>query len=834
MATYKADITGCRPAGISETVWQELHKNPQCSRLGTICETPCCLYPDGETYGPVEVEHLQALAEGGDDDPFNIRWLCKHPNLVKGAGSDVEWSRDLYFDQQINFDKLRPHQARLYEKICRDYRSHYLDTTALVRRFQLLAWMMGAGKTVGMMAAFTAINNVRKSRGAAVRRIKRVLWLVHQQVLVEQLHREISTEFAIHGIGLNPAKSAVEMITHAGAWNFPDAEIFIACPQALWPDDSRLLTPGQRNAILGRFDAIVVDEAQFAVDKYIEICEQAPLALKFAITATPMDKDGALFCEMDNGRYRDRFVLLDVFDYHTGFEQTPRIFKKLLPFADGAKGSQYVEVNGGQAVEVCNGEPVTVEATNLKSQSRLNAVIGEARRKAVAADRRTPYCNQVMIRCASIRQAKHVAKIIEADVDDACAVYTGSGKPHLGSETHAWMLVKKNGGQFKRTCKRIVICVDIGQFGINNPYCSIIAWADVSYSMIEIIQRLGRALRAAGSKNEQVQIVWDGLEGERFREVLSDSIEFILNYAERMLMFPSFDEMSTVGEHCVTPLLTRLPKEDQIWIIDNLGRRKAQGTDLGTIDLDEVVDDYITCYGEQTPNRADAIRKFVEQVTEPDAIERIYKPHVLWLTARIVREEDPYTAGYTPELLIGALERGEIGALLTDDLRQLKAQRIREGDVLSLFETKSELEQIHKRERELAAKTYIDHGTILRGSRPDYPEGSYASTLLKQLTPTYQRTTGSTDTRELRSNIVRVVQRQTARYFGLKNVQEDYIKGNGLSLQLSHALTREEHRQIILHRSELHMYAWRPDWFAGCAEMTKGVRPAEQDEGEAA
>lgn len=603
---HHAILPKTRPEGMSVETYHRLARNAQCANLlSGRCSEPCSCVDESGGY-PVEFDHIVPRSAGGPSTADNFQLLCPAANRSKYTNPDPHYAEMGWWDRPFDHTKLRPHQlSSAYNLVRKDYRDLFAHPDPLTNRILLLAWMVGSGKTIGAVSLIFAYNEVRNAYYRSARRAKRVLWMVHQRPLAESLCDELKNELT--GYGLVDRAPRVEIVDDAARWAY-EADIIVATQQSLWPAKGRNLTPKMRDEILARFDVVIVDEAQFAIDNYMNILRAAPQALKVAITATPMQGDGTLLCEVDNGRYKDTFALLSTFGYRQGRD----IFKEVMPLEDGIKSSVYMPVNGGEADIFQNGGTVKQVDTSVDLNSfRPRAVIERSIDAARRESNDWGYDCHIMVRFDSVELAKSWYENLKDQpgiVDMGVSlVHSKQSGPQLGNPKHPWMLAKANEGRVVEGSTRIVFTVDIGQFGINNRYCGVIAWVNPNASKIEVVQRIGRAIRSKGGFGT-VRLVWND-SNKAFRDTLKESLEYILDMESYLGSFPTLSDVENIfPPDAVHADVARVGQVDRMMLSGLFG---VHG------DLEKAVSEWERLRGNPpTPNQIENAKRFTSKIRE--------------------------------------------------------------------------------------------------------------------------------------------------------------------------------------------------------------------------
>jgi hypothetical protein len=615
-----------RPEGIENSDYAALLVNPICERLAKgLCSRPCST--------SLDIDHVYPKSLGGDNSLANLRLLCSDYNRnVKNDKLDPYYLEPSYFDQFLNTDKLRDSQREFgHSLVTETYREIFETSPAyLFKKYLLIAAVVGAGKTLMMIAILCGINEVINSKGQGRKRIRRVLWLVHQNDLVHSLKTELHgsgrTESEITAIGLLKTKPKVGAICDHGDWHtYGNSDIVVATPQSLWEAEKRKLTREEKQVILSRFDAVIIDECHYAVDQYIAILELTPLAYKFLMSATPMNESGEFFSQMEGGKYANIFRLFSSYGYQEGHKAG---FLKSLPEFSQGRGKNYIEVAGGESEYLENGKIVDgeINSTEQLNVNRDKAVICKGIEIANATK---GYDAHVMIRTGSIVQGKLIAEVTNSIIDEmqlegdgwkAFSVWSGCpANNKLGSARNPWMLSKRNGGKCTHESMRIVVATNLGQFGVNQPYCNTIVYVEPNLSLIEIVQRLGRAIRRSPTmksdlRGEKVYVVWNAQHKE-FAERLKLAIDYLLDMQNMVTsaFLPLQLEPIDDDDRLAASACAKQPLEpaDRMAIAEFVGRRMMDGEVI----TDEVVEDIAKdVFGEYAEARLSDTSKVIDEV----------------------------------------------------------------------------------------------------------------------------------------------------------------------------------------------------------------------------
>jgi Type III restriction enzyme, res subunit/HNH endonuclease len=398
-----------KPSDMDLATWSAL-----LARSQGVCELHCAAPCDSR----LEVDHLHSRALGGETSLANCRLICAVENRRRGVANDPKWTEVCWFDENKNFEQLRYVQKLNAPLLVEAYADLFVVESLrrqLLSAVSLLFMVCGTGKTLTMTALMLAINKEVNARIPHAPRCRRVLWFVNERGLAIQLKNELKKEVTKYG--LHYREPSVAICTKSGDLekNVFHNDITISCPHSLWPrkESSKtqilLDTPEKRAAVLAKFDVIIWDECDFAKDRIKELVELAPHALKFGLTAGPIDKDGNLLVE--------NFVLAGVASYQDAFKHD-HCLKVLLPWNESLR-AEYVKpvVYDGYSYLVAGKEEHALTGRHDKNVSlpsdmwAIRAAINDCSALERKMRKAWPHCwysPHILVRCSSILEAQHL------------------------------------------------------------------------------------------------------------------------------------------------------------------------------------------------------------------------------------------------------------------------------------------------------------------------------------------------------------------------------------------------------------------------------------------
>ena len=276
---------------------------------------------------------------------------------------DPKWEQHFYFDSYVSFNGLRATQLRCGPETVRYYSDLFIGEARqrLLNTISLFALVCGAGKTMLMVATLLAINEQVRMKVNNAPRVGKVLWLVKEHLLGVMLKEELKTE--ITKWGLHHRAPEVEIYDDTGDIDRGPQhfDFVISCPNVLWKTSA---TSGRSEQnvceILSKWDVIIWDECDFADEQTKRLAGLAPHALKFGLTASPIDADGKLL---------EHFVIASYATYDKIFGED-HCLKKLLPW-DVSLEKGYVREISHQDYDLLQGTTVL----RLKGQHKQNQAL---------------------------------------------------------------------------------------------------------------------------------------------------------------------------------------------------------------------------------------------------------------------------------------------------------------------------------------------------------------------------------------------------------------------------------------------------------------------------
>ncbi len=531
-----------KPTWMSQQQWRELK-----ALYGSVAQ--CAYTGKTEHEAKLIVDHIVPRSRGGKNEVSNYQFLCEELNLEKGAKEDKYWAQEFYYDKDYDPTKFRYAQRDLaYLKIL-THENHFQSPWSQINRIvYLLAWITGAGKTISIHAVCFALNQIlRKEKGIAYPRVDRILVLVKEQALRDQLATELAKDVVDYGICRIPPRVGVVEGNHQFDNNYwlEQQDIVVSCLQQVWERDNGI-SRNNIEQILGKFAVIFFDEPHYAVAQVAALAEQATRSLCFGLTSTPINAKGTVlesyvlfsqcglrevYQEQRNLKYlssseesiqKSKLIEyvgeIDARDHFCGKRteiegspDTPDYNTQLEPAKSVAEKAVFYVVDADRICEkIFSGEMIPQAAPHRDASEVIPDLI---------------YPMHAMISVRSRHDAEVIAKhlnekIFQSDPHQyppeqgfrAEVVFSygvdENGKPVKGfklNTDHPWLKCWRTkkfkmtgyGWELPEKCARFLIVVDMGREGINNPFCGVVGLGRRTQSIIEVIQRLiGRQIRS--------------------------------------------------------------------------------------------------------------------------------------------------------------------------------------------------------------------------------------------------------------------------------------------------------------------------------------------------
>ena len=571
----------------------------------------------GET-DDLSVDHIVPSYNGGKDEVSNYQFLKKALNSRKGANPDFYWKRNFYFDDVPNLNACRAAQRGVYQEVLAQADWFSEPISAIARLLYLFPMVVGSGKTLAILMATCAYNQVIKARWGAARRADRILVLVKEQAIRDQLCEDLKKDATDYGIFKTAPR--VDKVVYGSqfdskAW-LDEHDVIVACIQQLWDGTRKDLAQ-----LLHGFPVIFIDEPHYGHDRVLAIVEAAKTSICFGGTGTPIDGCGDLL---------SRMIKVFAFGYKDADEQDHSM--KYLGTMNWEKNHLH-EAEPYMATLLRRGEPTNTNDTEVEGYGKnfepAKSVAQEVILRMERCDNldkeenvepaphrrhyeRLPLPNlfyplHAMITCDSVRFANHLekwinatleqdrrrfplergwhAEVVHAESDDLEPDNTKRSKKPLPPD-HAWLRAWKR-RRLDRECARILLVVGMAREGVNNPLCGVIGLTDDKASQVEVVQRIvGRQVRSLVEKDETGTVVRVPpaeldtvhiITHEAFRAVndaIATGIDFVVNMEKRLETMPtvlSLQQGIDPADHKAKDPSSSLPFSDRLQIAAAIG-----------------------------------------------------------------------------------------------------------------------------------------------------------------------------------------------------------------------------------------------------------------------
>lgn len=502
----------------------------------------------------LSIDHVIPRYLGGTDDWTNLTVRCRRCNARKGTGPDSRWAQTFFWDQKPNLDNVRTPQLQLWDRIVNDPEFWTQPLAVLARILFMNAWVVGAGKSLGIAISAFALNHVvRREWGDYAPRNRRILVLAKEAAIRDALAITFAGDLVRYGIV--PVAPRVAVIDPSG--NFARArgknedaarvtvlgsgsllknekvvenfDVVCSCIQTLWEKNES--HDENLSEILSWFQMHHYDEPHFANAQVMKLVDKADRSVSMGWSATPIEASGEIYRHV---------VLCSLYDYRDAVTNDQSL--KYLGDSDEALAETFIEVTVNEADVSKSGVLRKIQDTSeevdyvhniLPAISVAKACVDFARecddeRQATGglfnlemAPHRPPdsvptlwYPMHCLIKCRSVEAAKMIVlylnELFEGNRDrypeewgyQAAVVHADrvEGDTQVAGEAltpdHPWLRYRFT-GKLGKDCCRFLIVVGIGREGLDNRYCGCVGMAAEEGSLIEVIQRpIGRAVRA--------------------------------------------------------------------------------------------------------------------------------------------------------------------------------------------------------------------------------------------------------------------------------------------------------------------------------------------------
>lgn len=442
------------------------------------CETPC------DTV--LEVGHIHARGLHGETSFANCRLECRNHNRAMQMAADPRWLRKTWFDEGELYGHLRNSQILAGPNAVEQNASIFSGELRLklLKVVSLLAMSCGVGKTMTMVGVLFAIN---QAVGYSGPRVQRVLWFVKERALGRQLKHELGSEVVAVARTHKTAPSVYLATTPGDLAKKPGHNDFvISCPHALWDVEGRGRSDEEVRRILSNYDVIIWDECDFAQDQMDRLVKLGDHALKFGLTATPVDSQGNFLTR--------NYVLAGAASHNMAYGLDLCV-KPLKSFEEAVSRGYFRAFSHANHTRLISGEEHDCKGMHVETNTLpgdVNTII-QAMQDASALEkdmRSNPawadswYSPHIIVRCKTRPQARQlysqVRHALEAGQIDVSGLgwnlsMTFQKEPGRKedediedmSPDHPFMHAKNNNGRCTEDSSRVLFIVNMGVRGLN-------------------------------------------------------------------------------------------------------------------------------------------------------------------------------------------------------------------------------------------------------------------------------------------------------------------------------------------------------------------------------
>jgi hypothetical protein len=605
---------------------------------------------------------------------------------------DPKWDAQSWFDGAFRYDALRLTQRFLLENVSQNGELFIGEgRSKLLSKVSLLALTCGAGKTVLMLAYLFAIcEQVNRRQKRAPRPVK-VLWFGYQVQICRQIKKDILDDITRHRLVMTLPD--ITICDQSGDLDRGPGQhhIVISCPNALWEGTNQRRSDAEIETLLSQYDVIIWDECDFARNQIDRLVRLSPHALKFGLTAAPIDADGSFI--------RNYFVLAASASHATVFSND-HCLAPMLPWSSALQRGYVREVrHHGFGRLVAAVEQVQEDGTHGEKHSLpgTQSAIRQAIEDSISHEQRmrqlwpslwfSPHifvvCNTRSEAFELWEQTARDIQLLGLSADDgwypSIMVSNSTNKEkqifernrpknelnlfHKNPELkHPFMLALENNGRCTSGSSRIIFVVDIAIRALNHWALKYVVDVKRSGSWSEQLQTIGRmsrlpshltGMRGDPQFDEFCHPRWyfpyPG-ENSRISNAARDAWEFILQMDARLEnsglpTWPDLLENRKV-EETVEPPDPNAPftMMDRLQIDNELGALQEHGKQISPEDVARIVAELPD---PQAPGRTECAREHIRRVlTDRDYRRRIIEPS-FDIIRPISREAPKDAAEYT-------------------------------------------------------------------------------------------------------------------------------------------------------------------------------------------
>jgi hypothetical protein len=619
----------------------------------------------------LSVDHIHARRYNGTDDLGNLQFLCVSHNSRKGPRPDEYWSRRFFWDQTPNLANMRTAQRLAFdtlvsEPVTSEFFSRGMQEIA--GRIYLLAWVVGAGKTLGIPSVAFAFNHLVRRETGAARRADRILVLAKEQAIRDQLAADLKSDLVRYGITNEaPRVGVVVRGDQLSQDEWLDRhDIIVACAHQLWDRGGQ-----QRFNLAERLDnfpLIFIDEPHWAADQVRGIVDAAYRSVVFGLTGSPVEQKGKLLND---------FVLLSAFTYQDARDNDQSL--KYISDEPAIRDLFLHEVKVRSAEVLVSGHGRHLDSTadpdyDVNQLEPATNVVKEVLRHLIACDAETTFGQpadhrlgdvvpdllfkaHALIACNDVGLARRLcdatnkllaanpkqypraagwsAEVVhsEVEVDDNRV----SGRrltpdhPWLKSKTMFDEALMSYG--IDASCARILFVVGMGREGVNNPLCSVVGATYAAETIPGVVQRhIGRQLRAPGfladgvlhvppARLDTIRVITH--QANDATGTIIKAMEFVCRMDDHLKDLPTVAQLAE-GEG--TSAAARMGDESRLLLKDRLAVADFVAELAGESDwradpalAQKIMDDAAAQFSTDDPKRAERVAEWVAELrNDPD------------------------------------------------------------------------------------------------------------------------------------------------------------------------------------------------------------------------